>query len=57
MLKLATARTIKVGNTGKTFDGSGGITFTLADIGIVSGTSAPNNDDGRPNGTVYFKYA
>lgn len=55
--KLETARTIKVGNTGKTFDGSGGITFTLADIGIVSGTSAPNNDDGRPNGTVYFKYA
>ena len=55
--KLATARTIKVGNTGKTFDGSGEITFTLADIGIVSGTSAPNNNDGRPNGTVYFKYA
>ena len=55
--KLATARTIKVGNTGKSFDGSGGITFTLAEMGIVSGTSAPSNSDGRADGTVYFRYA
>ena len=55
--KLATARTIKVGNTGKSFDGSGGITFTLAEVGIVSGTSAPSNSDGRADGTVYFRYA
>ena len=31
--KLATARTITVGSTGKTFDGSGNVSWTLAEIG------------------------
>lgn len=31
--KLATARTLKVGNTGKAFDGTGNVTWTLAEIG------------------------
>jgi len=42
------------GNTGATgaagTNGIDGVTF-------VSGTTAPNNADGRPNGTVYVRYA
>ena len=33
--KLATARTIQIGNKSNTFDGSGNITYTLADIGAA----------------------
>jgi len=33
--KLATARTLKIGSTGKTFDGSGNVTWTLAEIGAA----------------------
>lgn len=35
--KLATPRTIKIGNTGKTFDGTADVTWTLTEIGINSG--------------------
>lgn len=41
--KLATPRTLTIGSTGKAFDGSGNLTWTLAEIGaqapLVSGTS------------------
>lgn len=41
--KLATARTLTIGNTGKAFDGSGNLTWNLSDIGVqaslVSGTN------------------
>ena len=39
-LKLTTARNIKIGNKSNSFDGSGNIEFTLADIGIGSSISA-----------------
>lgn len=35
-VKLATARAIKIGNTSRTFDGTGNITWTAADIGVPS---------------------
>ncbi len=34
--KLATARTITIGNKANTFDGSGNITYTLSDIGAAA---------------------
>ena len=34
--KLATARTIQIGNKSNTFDGSANITYTLADIGALA---------------------
>ena len=41
--KLATPRTLTIGSTGKTFDGSGNLTWTLAEMGaqaaLVSGTN------------------
>lgn len=49
--KLATARTLTIGNTGKAFDGSGNLTWTLAEIGATGlqyltesrNSSTPNN--------------
>ena len=35
-VKLATARTLTIGSTGKTFDGSGNVTWTLAEIGAAA---------------------
>ena len=52
-----TARNITVGNTTKSVNGSGNVAWTLAEMGIVSGSSAPSNSDGRADGTVYFRYA
>jgi hypothetical protein len=40
--KLATARTLKIGNKGYTFDGSANVTWSLADIGVAASVS----DDG-----------
>lgn len=34
--KLQTARTLKIGNTGKTFDGSANVSWTLDEIGAAS---------------------
>ncbi len=34
--KLQTARTITIGNTGKSFDGSANVSWSLAEIGVVS---------------------
>jgi hypothetical protein len=36
--KLQTARTITIGNTGKSFDGSADVTWTLAEIGVNAAT-------------------
>ena len=33
--KLATARTLTIGNTGKTFDGSGNVSWSLSEIGAL----------------------
>ena len=41
--KLATARTLTIGNTGKVFDGSGNLTWTLADIGVQAPLVSGNN--------------
>ncbi|MGL5691434.1 MAG: pyocin knob domain-containing protein, partial [Bacteroidales bacterium] len=40
--KLATARTLTIGNTGKTFDGTGNVTWTLDDIGASSASHSHN---------------
>lgn len=34
--KLATARTLTIGNTGKTFDGSGNVSWSLSEIGAMA---------------------
>ena len=40
--KLASARTITIGNKGNTFDGSGNISYTLADIGAAASSHTHN---------------
>ena len=40
--KLATARTITVGNTGKTFDGSGNVSWSLSEIGAAASSHTHN---------------
>ena len=57
--KLATARTLTVGSTGKTFDGSSNVSWTLAEIGAaaashgthITGTTftSGNKDNGEHN--------
>lgn len=42
--KLATARTITVGNTSKTFDGTGNISFSGAEIGVTGPNLLYNTD-------------
>lgn len=47
--KLETARTLTIGNTGKTFDGSAAVTWSLSDIGAQPAFTLTNNvtlDDG-----------
>ena len=41
--KLATARTIQIGNKSKSFDGSANITYSLADIGAAASSHTHNN--------------
>ena len=52
--KLATARTITVGNTAKSFDGSANIAFSLAEIGagIIAGNLAQNGYVKFNNGLI-----
>lgn len=38
--KLATARTLTIGNTGKTFDGSANVSWTLGELGAVVANTA-----------------
>lgn len=41
--KLATARTLTIGNTGKTFDGSGNVSWSLSEIGAAASSHSHNN--------------
>ena len=56
--KLATARTLTVGKTGKTFNGTGNVSWTLDEIGsnVYVGTSEPSDADVDvwidPSGTI-----
>ena len=43
--KLQTARTLTVGNTGKTFDGSGNVSWSLSEIGALSTTGKAADSD------------
>ena len=47
--KLATARTITIGNTGKSFNGTANVSWTLAEIGALSLTG------GTMSGDIAFK--
>ena len=40
---LATARTLTIGSTGKTFNGSANVSWTLAEIGAISGVTITND--------------
>jgi hypothetical protein len=41
-VSLTTARTLTIGNTGKTFNGTANVSWTLAEIGAVSGSGTTN---------------
>ena len=49
--KLATARTIQIGNKSNSFDGSANITYTLADIGAAATSHTHNQINSRGNVT------
>lgn len=49
--KLATARTIQIGNKSNTFDGSANITYTLADIGAAATSHTHTQINSRGNVT------
>ena len=49
--KFSTARTLTVGNTGKTFDGSGDVSWSLSEIGAV-----PLNDNNKIDSTYLPSY-
>lgn len=60
--KLATARTLTIGNSGKTFDGSGNVSWTLSEIGAAAashgthltiGTGASNAAAGNHTHSTY----
>jgi len=55
--KLATAHTLTIGNTGKTFDGSEDVTWSLSDIGAtgVTKTSELTNDSDYQTGSQVTK--
>lgn len=50
-----TARTITVGNTGKSVNGSGNVSWSLAEIGIHLSTTDPTASDGK-NGDIWITY-
>jgi hypothetical protein len=41
--KLATARTVTIGSSGKTFDGSGNVSYSLEEIGAATAMAVLNN--------------
>ena len=54
--KLATARTLTIGNTGKTFDGSGNVSWSLSEIGALpttGGTLVGNLSFSEVTSTTY----
>jgi hypothetical protein len=52
--KLATARTLTIGATGKTFDGSANVSWTLADIGAQATLTNPVTGTGTAAQIAYF---
>ena len=55
--KWGTARTIKIGNTGKSVNGSGNVTWTLAEIGSASISEAVGASDAVPEGMTITRAA
>lgn len=53
--KWGTARDITVGNTSKSVNGSGNISWSLAEIGIHLSTTEPTPSDGK-NGDIWIVY-
>lgn len=49
---LSAARTLKIGNTGKNFNGSAGLTWTLAEIGAAASGHTHNNATASANGLM-----
>ena len=55
--KLATGRTLTIGNTGKTFDGSGNVSWSLSEIGAASSShthSYLSTGGGSMSGSISF---
>ena len=50
-----TTRTVTVGNTSKSVNGSGNVSWSLAEIGIHLSTTEPAASDGK-NGDIWIKY-
>lgn len=50
-----TARTVTVGNTSKSVNGSGNVSWSLAEIGIHLSTTEPAASDGK-NGDIWITY-
>lgn len=50
-----TERTITVGNTGKSVNGSANVSWSLAEIGVHVSNSEPNASDGQ-NGDIWIVY-
>lgn len=50
-----TARTIGIGNTSKSVNGSGNVSWSLAEIGIHLSTTDPTASDGK-NGDIWITY-
>ncbi len=55
--KWGTARTIKIGNTGKSVNGSANVTWTLAEIGSASISEAVGASDAVPEGMTITRAA
>ena len=55
--KWGTARTIKIGNTGKSVNGSANVTWTLAEIGSASISEAVGASDAVPEGMTISRAA
>lgn len=51
----ATTRTVTVGNTSKSVNGSGNVSWSLAEIGIHLSTTEPAASDGK-NGDIWITY-
>ena len=50
--KLANARTLTIGNTGKTFDGSRNVSWSLSEIGAAAASHGHNYLDVKGNNTI-----
>ena len=53
--KRGTTRTVTVGNTSKSVNGSGNVSWSLAEIGIHLSTTEPAASDGK-NGDIWITY-